>query len=255
MQNSHCVVMTACINPANGPFRVERHRIEVRLEDYRKALNFWLHLDEPRITAIVFVDNSAYPLDELEASARESNPFDRRVEFISVAPNEKSRDFTYGHAELAMLDEAVRRSQLLLSCGHFVKATGRLQFAGISRLLDELPSDYVFAVDCRLSGLFSKQQNLYASTQLMFFSVDFYRTHVLDSALRLFIPPLYHIENVIFACVVRSLGLQGAVFRWPVSIQKIGFSGNPQRDYASLKERLKELIRGWLRRIAPGLWI
>ena len=247
--------MTACINPASGPFRVERHRIEDRLEDYRKALHFWLHIDEPRITAIVFVDNSAYPLDELKNLARESNPFNRQVEFMSVAPHEKSRDFTYGHAELAMLDEVVRRSPLILSCAHFVKATGRLQFAGMSRLLDELPPDYVFAVDCRLSGLFSKQQNLYASTQLMFFSVDFYRNHVLDSALRLFTFPQYYFENAIFACVAQCQGLRGAVFRWPVSIQKIGFSGNPQRDYASRKERHKEVLRGWLRRVVPGLWI
>src|ERR1700742_2725579 len=40
--NRYLVVMTACVDPSKGEYRLNRADPTVRLEDYRTALRFWL---------------------------------------------------------------------------------------------------------------------------------------------------------------------------------------------------------------------
>ncbi|MEO6847043.1 MAG: hypothetical protein ABI443_06195, partial [Chthoniobacterales bacterium] len=106
-------VLTACIQPmAAMSAHIQRTKPEQRLADYREALTFWLHLPDPRITHLLFIDNSDYPLEELEAHATAQNKFKRKLEFISLPVMPLPPDLHYGYLEFRIMDEGFAKSKL-----------------------------------------------------------------------------------------------------------------------------------------------
>ena len=46
--NEYLLVMTACIDPSAGHYRIDRADPAIRLLDYQQALRFWLSYPDPR---------------------------------------------------------------------------------------------------------------------------------------------------------------------------------------------------------------
>ena len=249
----YLVVMTACIDPSQGWVKVPRCDPAVRLGDYRKGLSFWLGHPDPRLNDILFLENSGYPLDSLGELAGKENPHRKKVELLSFRCNEYPVGVHYGYAELALLDLGLAKSKLASECPYFIKATGRHTFPRISGLLDRLPEDYWFAVDCRHHRGWGKLQRV-ATTQLMLFSSAFYREHMGDIKHLLGPPPMTHVENLFYRQLIPYRGDPRAILRWPVSVDPTGVSAFGE-DYGALSQRLKNWSRTVLRVLAPGWWI
>src|ERR1700691_6806504 len=83
---TYLLVMTATIAPA--PAQVKRSSSQFRLEDYKRALRFWLSYSHPAAARILFLENSGADLGELRAIAQTENPLNREVEFLSVPGHE-----------------------------------------------------------------------------------------------------------------------------------------------------------------------
>jgi hypothetical protein len=249
----YLVVLTGCIDPSQGWVKIPRGDPVVRLRDYQTALRFWLRHPDPRLRDILFLDNSGYPLDTLRELTEQENALAKKVELLSFQCNEYPAGVHYGYAELALLDTGLSRSALAVECPYFVKATGRLTFPRISRLLDRLPESYWFAVDCRHHRPNGKPQHV-ATTQLMLFATDFYRGNLCDIKDKLGDPPMKHIENLFYEELIPYHGDPRAILRWPVSVDPAGLSAFG-KNYRGLGQRLKNRARMFLRVLAPGWWV
>lgn len=253
---SYCIVMTACIDPAGGGrIRVHRNNPDVRLLDYKQALEYWLRLPDPRIEKIVFVENSGYPLDALKVHCEAYNPKDKQVEFLSFCCNNYPEGVHYGYAELDMLDKAVASSRLIAKSDCLIKTTGRLTFPAISKLLDRLPPEYLFVVDCRDKTPFKNYLHPWTTTQLMVFSTRFYKQYIYQTAKLEFGGGVTHLEDAIYRRLVKFKEMSGAIYRFPINVDPVGFAAHWEKNYRSPKQRLLNSIRAAIRKIYPRMWL
>ncbi|MDJ0648111.1 MAG: hypothetical protein QNJ60_05335, partial [Xenococcaceae cyanobacterium MO_188.B19] len=146
----YTLILTACIDPigsSKGKISVKRNDPKIRLQDYCKALKFWLNHRDLRIKKIIFIDNSGYSLDTLIKLAEKENIFQRKYEFISMRNNEIIDGLSYGYSEFKLIDEGLRRSTIIEDQDYILKSTGRYIYPNISKLLNKLPSSFLFAAD------------------------------------------------------------------------------------------------------------
>lgn len=251
---SYLLVMTACVDPRNAPVRLHRSDPLTRLEDYRGALKFWLHYPDPRVGKILFIENSGFPLQPLRETAAAENRLSKAVEFVSLDCNYVPENVHYGYAELSMLDAGLPSSGLLKDSTHFIKATGRLRFPGLTRLLDRLPRDYDFAVDCRRNTRFVRTAQEFVTTQLMIFSVPFYERHLRDVKSGMG-EEASHIENLLYRELMKFSNRPGAILRWPVNVDPHGHAAHWEKDYRSGRQRLVNAGRAVCRVVCPRWWV
>ena len=254
-ENTFVVLMTACIDPAAAEWRVHRADPLVRLNDYKSGLRFWLQLPDVRLRKIVFTENSGYDLHSLRDMVRDENPQGKDVEFLQTNDNYIPPGGHYGHPELLMIDGALARSELLRTSSHMIKASGRLTFPSVSKLIDRLSRDTLFAVDCRDSGRFRAQTlPQFVRTELMIFATNFYREHLVGAHLDLR-PGKEHIENLFYERLIKFKGQKGAILRWPVSVDPAGYAAHWDKRYDSFKQRMLYKVRSVARVLFPQWWI
>lgn len=146
MNKEICLLLTATIEVENKNI-VKRNDTKTRLEDYKIALKKWLTCQKS-ISKIVFVENSGYPLDELREIAKNNNPQNKNVEFISLKySTAKDKDSSMG--EIRSIEYALNNSKILEESREFVKVTGRIFVKNIDAIIRELPNR--FAVVSKLS--------------------------------------------------------------------------------------------------------
>lgn len=250
----YAVVMTACIDPTSSGVAIHRADPAVRLTDYQAALRFWLHLDDRRIDRIVFLENSGYPLDALRSLVDKENRLNKQVDFVSMQCNTVPPGVSYGFAELAMLEQGLPQSPAAQSALYWIKATGRLTFPGLPRLLDRLPDEFLFAVDCRDNTRFVRSPQRFVTTQLMIFSQSFFWNEIAGAKDRL-TPQRALIENLLFEIVLRYRNDPSAILRWPVNVDPVGLAAHWAKRYDSPKMRAICLLRAACRRVYPNWWV
>lgn len=253
LPTDYVLVLTACIDPSTGPARIIRKDPLVRLADYQQALQSWLLNPDPRLRSIVFVENSGYELKTLRQLVGRSNPFGKRVEFIQLRNNDYPPYVDYGYPELGMLDQVLAVSELARKSKYFIKVTGRLIFPTLTRLLDHLPSDYLFAVDSRVPMLpKGKPPGVYAS--LMIFSRMFYESELVDVKSKMN-EVLCSIETMLYLKLMNYIDTPGAILRWPVHIASVGHGAHWNKSYTDSRGRVADAIRTVSRIITPQLWV
>ncbi len=253
-REGYAIVMTACIDPSTGPHQVVRSDPIVRARDYADSLRVWINNPDPRLSRIVFLENSGYPLDHLREFVDSLPSNGKRVEFISMRCNECPPGISYGYPELVMLGRGLVQSELAAESRYWIKVTGRLRFPKISNLLDRLPNDYLFAVDCRDNTLFVASPQRFVTTQLMIFSADFYLQRLLGIESEL-TPGQAFIENLLFRKLLPLRGTPGAILRWPVNVDPVGKAAHWQKSYGSLKHTGINSFRSVCRRLFPNWWV
>jgi hypothetical protein len=257
--SSYLLVMTACVNPASQldkRFNFQRIDPILRLQDYKEALQYWLNYSDPRITKILFIENSGYRLDEIQKFYQQylkETDYPKEVEFISLNCNEIPTGVHYGYAELSMLDEGLSRSKLLPSCQYIIKVTGRLIFPSLSKLLNLLPKSYDLCVDCRRNSLFVKSKQEFIVTQLMIFSRQFYKANLENIKCKLS-TETPHIERMLYLELIKYEDSPGKVLRWKINVDPVGYAAHSGNSYQSLNKYLASLIRYVARRLFPKWW-
>lgn len=261
-EQSFAVVLTATVTPSTGA-SVLRKDPDLRRRDYLAGLRFWLSHPDPRLTRIVFLENSREDLSWLESIALRENLCGKKFEFIPTEPSIIPSGLSYGWGELRMLDEGLERSRLVKESSHIIKATGRLTFPDISRLLDRTPIDCDAMVECRLTtaayrkGLMFipaqlTRKTAYATTQLAILSRDFYERYMRGVYQSMSANDgKSHFENMLYAQLRRAEGTQKVSFRFPVNCEPHGFGGYDV-DYNSARRRVTRTCRAALR--WTGLW-
>ncbi len=246
------VLMTATLSPGSYANAVCLSEIQVRTDDYITALRFWLQHRDPRISGIVFCENSGSCCKAVAEQVADVTSI-RPVELLGFFGNEQQSGVHYGYSELGIIDYALENSRILRLSEYFVKVTGRLTFPCISRLLDTLDENLEVAVDHRRSYRNESEPPLRARTQLMVFQTRFYRTVFFrrrDEMLGCY----SHLEQFVAAKLLPYRNQLGVTMRWKNECQPVGFTAHGQGHYETGKARLKSKLRGFLRRFAPGIW-
>ena len=251
---TYLLVMTATIAPA--PAQVKRSSPQLRLEDYKRALRFWLSYPHPAAARILFLENSGADLSELRAIAKTKNPLNREVEFLSLPVHEIPAGANYGYAEMQTLDEGLTLSKLRRETTHMIKTTGRLTFPTLGKALDRIaiagsvPLELM--IDCRRFGLFRRGHD--ARVQLFVCSHHFYDRVLRQSNREMNSTDVRLLEHLIYRKVIPFKGQPGYYLRFPCNIDPVGHFGFKDRRYDSPRTALARGIRAVLRVIAPGYW-
>ena len=258
---SHLLVLTACIAPKAGMAGLlNRTSIELRLQDYIEAIQFWLRLREPSIGGILFADNSGYPLDRLQAVVQGETNKKIPVELVSFDHPAPPPTLSYGHNELILINEAIKRSALAKQFPYLMKATGRYRFPDIGRLIRKLPSDYRVALDTTGEKPWPWRQRSvpicrFALTLMKF---DFYHQYLADTSTRMRPAPPWDrrqfIESMFYDQLYPMRAEPGIILRWPCNCEPEGIGSNGM-DYRSPGRRIRSGIRSLNRKIIPNLWL
>ncbi|WP_263352543.1 hypothetical protein [Acidicapsa acidisoli] len=247
----YLLVMTATIIPAANA-GVRRADPQLRLEDYKQALRYWLNYDHPAAERILLLENSGADLAELRAIAADENPHGKAVEILSVPGNRIPEGTNYGYTEMQMLDEGLAQSQLRQQTTHIIKVTGRLTFPAIGKALDKIGEPFELMAECRKLGF--PRRGFDASTQLFVCSHDFYDHVLRDSKREMNSTDVRLLEHLIYRKIIPFKGQPGIYLRFPINIEPVGYSGFKSRSYRSPKTALTRAIRAALRVIAPNYW-
>jgi hypothetical protein len=252
-ENTLCylLVMTATIIPATNA-GVKRADPQVRLEDYKRALRYWLSYSHPAAESIVLLENSGADLSELQAIAAQENPLGKAVEILSVPGNRIPRGTNYGYTEMQMLDEGLALSRLRQATTHMIKVTGRLTFPALGKALDRTPKPFDLLIDCRKLGFPRKGYD--ANTQLFVCSHDFYDRVLRDSRKEMNSTDVRLLEHLIYRKIIPYKGQPGIHLRFPSNIEPVGYSGFKSKSYNSPKSAITRGIRAVLRVVAPNYW-
>lgn len=265
MTNNLVVVLTGTITPSKGA-KPLRNNPELRRNDYLRALEFWLNVDDPRLNKIVFLENSMADLADFADLVQSINPYRKQVEFVSTQSREIPAGIQYGWGELQMLDEGLMKSRLVAESTHFLKVTGRLTFPNIKRLLDRMPWDFDALVECRiplseirygmaLIPAILERRAAYASTQLAFFRTEIYKNHFIGLYQRMKAYTRSGImEYVVYERLKEFENELKIYWRFPVNCDPVGIGANYERNYQSIQKRAIQIIRAMLRPF-NSIWI
>jgi hypothetical protein len=254
----YLLVMTATITPAPNA-GVKRSSPQVRLQDYKRALRFWLGYPHPAAERILFIENSGADLSELREIASKENRLRKAVEFISLPVQEIPAGTNYGYTEMQMLDEGLALSELRGETTHMIKVTGRLTFPALGKALDRIARQnraeslaFELMIDCRKLGF--PRRGYDAQVQLFVCSHGFYDSALRDAKQEMNSTNLRLLEHLIFQKVIPFEGKPGYYLRFPCNVDPVGRFGFKDRSYGSAGARLTRGIRAALRVIAPGYW-
>jgi hypothetical protein len=250
------LVMTACIDPSQGEYRLHRADPHVRLEDYKSALRFWLAFPDARIRNVLFIENTRYSLSELEGIAAHENPGGKRVEFVSLDCNWYPPGGHYGYAELRMLDLGLLRSELRTRTSHMIKVSGRFTFPSLTRLLDRLPPDFDAAADARTWRTpLRRHEHPQVTTQLILFSHDLYAAHLQQCYRELESGDITHMEAIYYRKLTALVGHRKVILRFPCNATPVGFPAHRDRSYSHPSQLVINGVRAVARRVLPHWWI
>ncbi|MBN9561793.1 MAG: hypothetical protein J0H14_13850 [Alphaproteobacteria bacterium] len=246
------LLLTATLKPPAAA--VARSDHQERLNDYLRALEFYLRdLDAP-YDRILFVDNSMGGVGSIEAAARRT-PHDKLVEIISFAGNDHPVTRGKAYGEFKLIDHGLALSSIVHGSDMIWKTTGRLRLLNIRQLrlaLPDRPLDLVCDLhNVPLVGTDRLHRNRYMDLRVFAVRRDAY-----DVAYR---GAWERIEGF-DAFAMYDLSLQArrhlrVLPRFPREPRLQGISGRHLRDYGAWPGRMKSAVRGGLRRALPYLWL
>jgi hypothetical protein len=246
----YLLALTATITPGTH-VEIVRSDPAIRRADYLRAFRFWLAHPDPRLKRILLMENSGADMSAFHALAQASA---KQVEILSQPQQAPPAGLHYGYSELVLLDAALERSTLRRETTHMAKATGRLVFPDLPRLLNRMPAAYELAVDARRNLPFRRSANGSIPTQLFLSSHAFYDKHLRKSYLDLRPDYPFYIENLFYDRIMALPRSPGVMLRWPVNCEPRGFAAHAAKRYDSAHRLLITGFRSALRVMAPDWW-
>ncbi|MFV8393001.1 hypothetical protein [Flavobacterium sp. LB2P6] len=244
------VILTACISPQNINLKSFRSDPEIRLNDYLISLKRWLYLKCDYLDAIIFVENSNTDLSRLKELVLNDNLYNRKIEFLSFQESPRPEGVNYGYSEMEIIDFAFDQSKLLPKYDFFIKATGRLFFTNLSRLLKyNAKNNYDFIGDCRDFKFFNKEQH-YLNTTLFITKNEFYKINLYNMKNALLDGSL--MENLYFEILKNKKNVKN---RFPFNVDRIGYGAHSNVNYNSLSRLLNSKFRSVIRVLFPNFKI
>ena len=257
MSKRYTLLLTACIKTTTTIYdSVHRTDINIRLEDYKTALKYWLQNTDIVLDGIVFVENSMYDLSTIKKLVDENNDRRIKVEFLQNKATEVPEGVHYGYSELEMIDYAFANSSLIKASDYIIKATGRLYFPTVAKLLKRLPSQYNIAIDSRDYDIL-KHSKHYLVTTIFVVKKDFYATHLVGIKSNMVHGEASLMEDLYFSILkpMYLAGEKGLILRLPFSMNPVGIGAHWNVNYQSKRKLFESAVRDLFRVLLPKLWV
>lgn len=152
MSTKNILLLTATITPKSGVPNLKRTNPQDRLDDYAKALEFYLAQVGQTCDGIVFVENSNSDVSKLKQLAERQSKGDK-VEFIVFEGLDYPVHYDRGYGEFRLLDYGMARSQLIKQFPNnrtvVWKVTGRYTIQNLADVLAAQPKQFDLYCNCR----------------------------------------------------------------------------------------------------------
>lgn len=248
--NQRILLMTSTIQPRAGEPLLARTDPKDRLNDYKKALSFYLTFLGKGIDKIVYVDNSAYDLMPLKELVPDH---ENRVEFISYFGLDYDLSFGRGYGEFKLLDYAHKNSKTLLAGDKkdlILKITGRYLMLNFGSLLKKMPEGFQFYTNFRNRPVY------WADMFFMAWDREFYSTYLYGLYPQLKLDQHGLAPEVIFRKYLEEQGPPDEICRrYPVIPRVDAPKGMNNKGYRNLTNSIKYYARALFNRLFPGFWI
>ena len=224
--NKTVLLLTGTINTSGVSF-MERIDVQVRLNDYVRAIKKWiLHYPDLKI---VFVENSNHPSNELGTDILNHSNF----EYLSYHGQKFSRDKGKGYGEISSFEYAFQNSKFLTNCKFVIKCNGRYFFKGINKFIE---------TDNYLVGDFRKNLT-YFDSRVFGFNKDFFLDYFLSLKEDINDSEKSYFEHVLARAVHKAMSEKKSwsSISFPLVIQ--GFSGTGNYKYDTVWTKLISYVR------------
>jgi hypothetical protein len=227
------MVLTASIIP-NGTF-VKLTDADTRRRQYLEALAALLATADPIVDGITFIENTGADLALFEQLIARENPFQKKVELISLRLNDFPVEYGIGYGEFWLLDEGIAQSKLIVPGTHIVKLTGRLRVRNLPAILHRLPPSLDLALDI---APYKDPRDGFVDTRLMVISQSFYASRIAGMYQQVNGSQNVTAEHCLYQVVRNSPGAN-ILPRLPLEPRWSGYSGSTGMQYDSLAMRLR----------------
>lgn len=250
------LLLTATITPPTGARDLKRMDPRVRLDDYCRALDFYLGLMDRGADRIIFAENSASDLSRLEAMAAERG-LRERVEFISFYGLDYPPTYDRGYGELKLIDYTVEHSAFLRALRPDYtawKVTGRYIVRNLDQIIARQPEDFDFYINFRMGldrPLFPMKILKWTDMWLFAWSVRGYEDF-LKGAYTVFADGKEDHFREVIEQAPKHLKI---VPRYTVVPWIDGVRGYDSQNFMTGANRVKYYVRVVFNRVAPWVWI
>ncbi|WP_333816697.1 hypothetical protein [Tabrizicola sp.] len=242
------LLMTATIAPDAQAAAHSQFDPAERLAQYQAALAHYLRIPALKI---LFVDNSAHPLDALAATAREAGRPVHFHSYKSPVPPALGK----GRGEMELIATALDHFKAEIGEDEPVwKVTGRLIVDNLDALIATQPQGFALYADCRDVPLIGEALggNQWMDTKLIAFTPKGFRTLIQQD----WPDENFTIEKLLYQHLKPVLrDRKDIVPRFRLQPDFIGTSGGSGKNYRSFGNRTKSTVRRAARSVAPWLWL
>lgn len=246
------LLMTATIQPPAGARALKIKDPRTRLAEYTSALSFYCTLLGSGIDQIVFAENSEADLELLRDRLADSG-HENEVELLSFNGLDYPPQFGRGYGEFKLIDYAIAHSLFLLQArpeDAIWKVTGRYIVRNLSQMIRTAPPQYDLYCDLKTFPQIWMDLRLFSFTRPSYERL--LRGKYLDLSEADGQPAA---EATMYRTVRAHLADGQIVPRFSREPLVDGIRAFDGRSYDRGKNRVKRIVRGAARRIAPDMWI
>jgi hypothetical protein len=241
------ILLTATITPPKDSWRLARTDPDVRRNDYRRALEWYLAADSNVVSRIVFVENSNSDLADFEELAQ-SRGSGKDVEILSIYGMDHPSSYTRGYGEFKLIDRTLAASRILQALGPegvFWKITGRYRVENLRALFENAPASFALYADVRLT-------RRYFDTRVFAATIEGYQRYLLGMYEKF---EKWRCEDVLYAELMPRAYEMGFVGAMNVSPLIDGVAATDNRTYDSGFWKFTRAGRMVVNRALPFLWL
>lgn len=239
-----------------------------RLEMYASTLRYYSKTIG-RNYPIVFLENSGYGLSELKKE------FDKKldIEFVQFKPNGElpfNSSKGKGYNEYLMIGGGVLKSEIMKTCTHFLKITGRYPMLNVLSMIKEIEKRsvaYSFMCDIKETGLFDligyNNDGHWGDSRFWASEIEFYKKELIECYKWMDDRQSGRFaEDYLYQLSVGNRNNPHYSFRFKHQVRFGGISGAVSNvsdargnyDYNSFVNQIKFYVRSVLRLIMPNIW-
>lgn len=254
-KQSNILLMTATITPPAGVPLLQRANPQDRLQDYQRALKFYLQLLNGSIDSIVFAENSNSDVSALQNMVAQSG-FTERVEFIVFDGLDHPPIYGRAYGEFKLNDYVMNNSQIINSPTQnkeilVWKVTGRYIVKNLDRIISRKPSFFDVYYNCR------HVPKRWADMFLMSWTIKGYQACLQNMYHKLIADKeqLLQPEEVFIDLMEQPIPNIKIVRRFNEIPLIDGLRGSDNQNYSEGKNLWKFYIRSIACKLFPWLWI
>jgi len=218
------ILLTACVNPG-GMSSTRLQDTEIRLEQYKQALSFYLSETPYKI---LFVENTQYDFSHDFISYINSG----KLEYLTFAGNNYNASLGKGFGEAQILLHAINNSHFLKDASVIIKITGRIIVENVMQLYSMVnisaKKNVMIACNIRPSKKLGTSTFFVCKKK---FLINYFFPHINQ------INDANHIwfEHILYKAIIQCQRSHGKCLIFPRPIKIKGIAGTTSLSYPKTK--------------------